>query len=638
MSTADDVTFERSINQVYLAALETKLARRAAVAQYASTQWTKVGTPKSPEIVRHPLVGRIGLVSADDDLGTAFYIGPRFVELDVGKVLSWDSRVARQFFAEDAAADPNVAVRRTIVTRGDDVTSVSDEWRRVINPSPFRVAHTLTVPAAPTRRAPASPPPRDAKPRIVDPRPPVAAPPFQTTSATPRKSSLPPIRAAEAVEQIVSAPRTESLTSVLATLQPDQYRLATWEPIDNLVVQGHPGTGKTVVAIHRTVFLVGEERADERADKVLLVGPTAEHVRHVKPLLGSFGVLDRVDVTDISTLMLRLAGSTNQVHGPLDGTALDVQWEAGDFAMTARNRLQADRKPMDTQSLYEAARALATEITDPEWRQWLRNLPRFEVARRKNRFAPFVAWCGVLANPVGPWSCDHLVVDEAQDVRPLEWRVLDAINTGQLWTLVGDVNQRRVDHTHSSWEKLGSDLGLDDGISPLRPQVMRRGYRSTEQIMVFANKLLPRDQRVSNCVQQGVPVDVARRTSSHTSVNGLILEKLHEVLSRHPEGTVAIISATLTSLTPALIKAGWKAFGGNLAQWARDGRTISLHEPATSRGIEFDAVIVVEPSDFPAGFAGRSGPLYTSLTRANRELVVVHEKPLPDPLRRAGRS
>jgi DNA helicase IV len=50
--------------------------------------------------------------------------------------------------------------------------------------------------------------------------------------------------------------------------------------------------------------------------------------------------------------------------------------------------------------------------------------------------------------------------------------------------------------------------------------------------------------------------------------------------------------------------------------------------------LEFDAVVVVEPIDFPKNL-GRHGLLYTSLTRANRSLAVVHAKALPDELRRA---
>jgi DNA helicase II / ATP-dependent DNA helicase PcrA len=63
---------------------------------------------------------------------------------------------------------------------------------------------------------------------------------------------------------------------------------------------------------------------------------------------------------------------------------------------------------------------------------------------------------------------------------------------------------------------------------------------------------------------------------------------------------------------------------------------VALRTPETVRGVEFDAVVVVEPGAFPRNLA-RVGPLYTSLTRSNRELVVVHSQALPDELRRHGR-
>jgi DNA helicase IV len=62
-----------------------------------------------------------------------------------------------------------------------------------------------------------------------------------------------------------------------------------------------------------------------------------------------------------------------------------------------------------------------------------------------------------------------------------------------------------------------------------------------------------------------------------------------------------------------------------------------VHHPESARGLEFDAVIVVEPGTFPKN-VGRDGQLYTSLTRANRELAVVLHASLPDGLRKAARG
>lgn len=61
-----------------------------------------------------------------------------------------------------------------------------------------------------------------------------------------------------------------------------------------------------------------------------------------------------------------------------------------------------------------------------------------------------------------------------------------------------------------------------------------------------------------------------------------------------------------------------------------------LLTPYDARGLEFDAVVVLEPADFPNN-VGRQGVLYTSLTRGNKELVVLHMKPLPNELRSSTR-
>ncbi len=82
----------------------------------------------------------------------------------------------------------------------------------------------------------------------------------------------------------------------------------------------------------------------------------------------------------------------------------------------------------------------------------------------------------------------------------------------------------------------------------------------------------------------------------------------------------------------ALRRAGFAVDPHDVSKLVRQGRAVRVLEPEQARGLEFDAVVVVEPSAFPTR-AGQHGLLYTSLTRANRELVVVHSEPLPRELR-----
>jgi len=77
----------------------------------------------------------------------------------------------------------------------------------------------------------------------------------------------------------------------------------------------------------------------------------------------------------------------------------------------------------------------------------------------------------------------------------------------------------------------------------------------------------------------------------------------------------------------------WRGTSQRDGACVKGNSVIRLVTPDHACGVEFDAVVVVEPSAFPRNL-GRFGPLYTSLTRANRELNVVHAQPLPDGLRR----
>lgn len=70
----------------------------------------------------------------------------------------------------------------------------------------------------------------------------------------------------------------------------------------------------------------------------------------------------------------------------------------------------------------------------------------------------------------------------------------------------------------------------------------------------------------------------------------------------------------------------------DLSPWEKDGREANVLDPTRARGMEFDAVVVVEPADFKQN-RGHHGPVYSALTRLNRELVVVHSKALPAGLR-----
>jgi DNA helicase IV len=288
----------------------------------------------------------------------------------------------------------------------------------------------------------------------------------------------------------------------------------------------------------------------------------------------------------------------------------------------------------DRRSLYDVMRACDSEveghIEHPDLRAWLQDLESYEIASTRTRRLPFMAAIGNAAVGSTLPRFDHIVIDEGQDVRPLEWRLLlERLRTPDAVTILGDLNQRRSDFTFANWEELAESLGLDIGPEGLRVRTIVTSYRTTRQILEFANQLLDaRDRKVAALREGPVPAVVKVRRDL---VVPTAAEQAVKLARENPLGIVAVISMDPRSTGDAFRRRNW---GRARIQhgWTSGGLTVVVLEPNLARGLEFDGVVVVEPADFPTNL-GRNGLLYTSLTRAVRELTVVHAKGLPSGMR-----
>lgn len=688
MATHPDLPFEQAKNREYLAKLERKLARNPLQAVARNVIWIdQVDYQIKVAGYHHPLLGRVGCGdSAEEDLRD-FYIGSRFINDGDVLVYSWAAPIARLFFQPDSEGSEEVVIRRTFTHKSTDISDLDDEWAKEGEPSPF-VRRELTVPTpAPRpstrRRTPAQPPKPGPAPRSPEPvpPPPQAKPPITPEPARPDTKAVQVrrtedlstgMRAKQAVLKRLTAPRQERLMSVLALLQPDQHALTSWRADQDLVVQGHPGTGKTVVAAYRAAYLVNPalygdggvfaSRAD-RPLRVLVVGPTTGYVNHVRGPIEPLAPANQVKVTSITEFLIETTGMKGTWSGGLAGTYDDVDQRAADLVHRASNALRHSedrhqvqlsttalrsgiRKPKQggtepIKALYELLRTNGTKSrplsTDPDEIRWMKRLPSFESATQR-RLLPLLAQCKLAAAPISDIDrFDHIIVDEAQDISPIEWTVLvEFLRRSGHWTLVGDMNQRRSDVTYGSWRQIAEHLDFPD-IDEFEPQVMSRGYRSTGAILKFADRLLPAKQRGNQTVQDdGEPVQ-GRRITRASELTSAAIETAAQLARKHATGSTAIITVTPHELIGELGRKGWRRPGASQQQWTKGDLTLRLHVPESARGLEFDAVVVIEPGAFPTNL-GRTGPLYTSLTRANKELAVVWHRELPDALRRALRT
>lgn len=107
----------------------------------------------------------------------------------------------------------------------------------------------------------------------------------------------PELRGEAAILAAVRAPTPEQMRSVVATIQAEQDAIVRAPSNRPLVVQGAPGTGKTVVALHRAAYLLYNQRATLAETGVLIVGPTNEFLRYIGGVLPSLGESGVVSMT-----------------------------------------------------------------------------------------------------------------------------------------------------------------------------------------------------------------------------------------------------------------------------------------------------------------------------------------------------
>jgi hypothetical protein len=221
-------------------------------------------------------------------------------------------------------------------------------------------------------------------------------------------------------------------------------------------------------------------------------------------------------------------------------------------------------------------------------------------------------------------SYGHVVLDEAQDLSPMQCRAVGRrCSTGSA-TVLGDLAQGTTPEATSSWSMTLAHLGKPDG----QVEVLTKGYRVPAQVIDFASRLLPR-------IAPGVAPAVSVRQSAGSLViaaaaaagaERATADLLPELLAR--EGSVGVIAADLR--IPALARALRRAGIDAHVLGSDDELTRLTVVPASlAKGLEFDVVVVVEPAEIVAAEPRGLRRLYVVLTRAVSELVVVHEQPLP---------
>jgi DNA helicase IV len=520
--------------------------------------------------------------------------------------------------------------------------------------------------------------------------------------------------------------RTGTLGDIVATIQAEQDEIIRSPQPGVLVVQGGPGTGKTVVALHRAAYLLYTYRFPLEDQGVLVIGPNRVFLRYIErvlPSLGEAGV-EQVVLADLvpdvtwgvtdSELAARVKGHARMVdviakaitdrQRPLRDD-LVVAFRAGYLRLSAAESARIVRAARRRFRRHNAGRrwvegevwgAMAGTWRDGgvsanEVKQAVRHLP--EVRRALERMWPVLTPAELLHDLFGSQALlrlaaegildeheyhalyrprveagedvrfsahdvalldeareqlgprlnkqgkvdeadeirtyGHIVIDEVQDLTPMQLRMAARRSLNGSMTVVGDIAQATGALAPDGWDDVLAHL---PDKKPPRIIGLSVGYRIPAQIMELAAKVMhaatpglrqPSSVRIGDALPSMVRAE--------GSLGDAVAAEIAALDAALPEGNVAVIvpDALADEIDAALSDAGIPH--GRASTTGLD-EGITVVPASVMKGLELDGVVVVEPAAIVESEPQGLRALYVALTRSTRRLTVVHARPLPEPL------
>lgn len=222
------------------------------------------------------------------------------------------------------------------------------------------------------------------------------------------------------------------------------------------------------------------------------------------------------------------------------------------------------------------------------------------------------------------WAYGHVVVDEAQELSPMQWRVLMRRCPMKSFTIVGDIAQASAAAASSSWaEALEPFVGERFDLEELTVN-----YRTPAQISeaaVAMARAAGLEVSAPRAVREGT---WAPRVVRSTDLAGDVVRQVREDLELVAGGLVGVIAASPEY--DAVRTAVQEAF----AELTGDSRTalerqILVLTPWEAKGLEFDTVVLAEPASVVAAAHGTVGDLYVAMTRPTQRLTMVATGEVP---------
>jgi DNA helicase IV len=545
-----------------------------------------------------------------------------------------------------------------------------------------------------------------------------------------------PVMGEGALMASLSRARGHTMRDIVATIQAEQDKAIRAPARGVTVIGGGPGTGKTVVALHRAAYLLYSDRRRFERGGVLVVGPSAAFMAYIERVLPSLGentvslravgelvagvratTVDEADVAAIkgslrmrgllaraardrvpgapSTLRVFVGGATieldaNQLDNvrrnalrrtPRNRAAAEARkgliaalwtrfpddlrngryadresfgdivtdlpayrsffsawwpiltpgavlrwlgdarraarWSRGDFSRAEIERLAEAIRSTDEFTIADVAlldelgtvlgRPPVVEAGKDEEFDWLEGLSDGvnEVLTTSERRARAAA----AADADEPDDYAHVLVDEAQDLSPMQWRMVTRRGPQASWTIVGDPAQ-------SSWpDPDEARAAMDSMLQHLQRHTFRlsTNYRNSAEIYSFAGEVIRRE------IPDADLPDAVRRTGVEPEHRVFDAGKVAEAAADAAGELLQLVEGTVGVIVPPKLRAQVDPVLAELG----DSRVVAL-SPLESKGLEYDAVVVVEPDRIVSDTLGGVRALYVVLTRATQRLITIN--------------
>jgi DNA helicase IV len=213
----------------------------------------------------------------------------------------------------------------------------------------------------------------------------------------------------------------------------------------------------------------------------------------------------------------------------------------------------------------------------------------------------------LLAGRIGrPEEYAHVLVDEAQDLSPMQWRMIGRRGRHASWTVVGDAAQ-------ASWPDVAEAAAArEEAFGSQRRQGfhMDTNYRNAREIFDYA----------ANVVRREVPdadIPQAVRDTGVDVVEGRLGPDVLGSVSEAVDTLLEEVSGPIAVVTPRPYAAGLAPLAGTA------GGRVQVVDPMSTKGLEYDAVVVVDPAEIRRESPGGIRVLYVVLTRAAHRMTVL---------------